>query len=182
MSGNCHSLDTKVDIGPVTSTLPIHGDASDKYRFHHRRPRRRGVLRHQRRLESTGNLGGRYTPIAPGETRTLDAHADTDADGCADGNELSGDPSLDGGLRDPSNYWDFFDVTGDNFIDLSDTLDVLPTSALSVASPSTPGDKRDRSVPDAMAPWRTAESDDGVDRTDAINNLASFGDDCTGSP
>jgi hypothetical protein len=106
---------------------------------------------------------------------------DTDGDGCVDGREvLYSNPTL-GGLRDPLNFWDFFDVTGDRFIDLSDALDILSYFG-NPGLPGTLGDLRDRSIPDPAKPWRTADSDDGVDLTDALNNLMSFGDDCSGPP
>jgi hypothetical protein len=105
---------------------------------------------------------------------------DTDGDGCTDGAELGPDPIF-GGERDPLNFWDFFDVTGDRRVDLSDTLDIL-TYFADPGLPGTPGDLRDRSIPDPAEPWRTADADNGVDLTDALNNLPSFGDDCSGSP
>ena len=104
---------------------------------------------------------------------------DTDGDGCADGREvrtLAFDPSL-GGDRDPVNAWDFFDTTGDRVIDLIDALDVL--SYFGDAAPDgSPADLRDRDAPIAAKPWRTAESDSGVDLGDALNNLRSFGHAC----
>jgi hypothetical protein len=40
------------------------------------------------------------------------ALVDTDRDGCTDNAELGSDPTK-GGLRDPNNYWDYFNPTGD---------------------------------------------------------------------
>jgi parallel beta-helix repeat protein len=106
---------------------------------------------------------------------------DTDGDGCADGEEaLYSEPAL-GGQRDPLNKWDFFDVTGDKSIDLSDALDIL-TFFGNPGLLGTPGDLRDRSIPDPLKPWRTADSDEGVDLTDALNNLLSFGHSCEAAP
>ena len=105
---------------------------------------------------------------------------DTDADGCADGEELGTSPTL-GGDRDPLNYWDFFDVTGDREIDISDALDVLSYFG-DAGLPNTPGDLRDRYSPDPNKPYRTADADDGVDLNDAITALASFGHSCSAAP
>lgn len=104
---------------------------------------------------------------------------DTDGDNCSDGTESLGSPSL-GGDRDPLDFWDFFDVTGDQTVDLSDTLDVL--TYFGDAGTSTAGNLRDRDNFGAAQPWQTYESNDGVDLTDALVNLQSFGHDCSGPP
>ena len=108
------------------------------------------------------------------------ANPDDDGDGCVDARELGPDPLI-GGQRNPLNKWDFFDVTGDHFIDLSDALDVLSFFG-DPGLADTPGNLRDRDVLDPGQPWLTSEGSDGVDLTDAINSLASFGDDCSGPP
>jgi hypothetical protein len=41
---------------------------------------------------------------------------DADADGCSNGEEMGTNPQK-GGRRDPTNVWDWFDVTGDAYID-----------------------------------------------------------------
>ena len=92
-----------------------------------------------------------------------------------------GSNHLLGGQRDPNNYYDFFDVTGDKVVDLSDTLDVLSYFG-DPALPNTPADLRDRAMLDTGHPWQLSDADDGLDLTDALNNLASFGDDCSGLP
>ena len=66
------------------------------------------------------------------------------------------EPAL-GGARDPLDGWDFFDVTGDQSVDLADTLDVLGFFG-DPALPATPGDLRDRMVPDGAQPWQAAEA------------------------
>ena len=48
--------------------------------------------------------------------------------------------------------------------------------------PSTPGDLRDRDNFGSPQPWQTYEANDGVDLTDALVNLQSFGHDCSGPP
>jgi hypothetical protein len=118
--------------------------------------------------------------VTPTATITPTPAPDTDGDGCTDAQELGPDPNF-GGNRDPLNFWDFFDVTRDRGIDLSDTLDILSYFG-DPGLPGTPGDLRDRSIPDPLKPWRTADADDGVDLTDALVNLQSFGDDCSWSP
>ena len=109
----------------------------------------------------------------------LNGDTDTDDDGCFDGREArpaTYGPEA-GGDRDPANPWDFFDVTGDRAVDLADTLSVLQYFGDSGVSPAA--NARDRSHPDAAKPWRTEEADDGVDLTDALVNLKSFGATCT---
>mgnify|MGYP001600294194 CR=1 FL=1 len=105
---------------------------------------------------------------------------DTDGDGCADGEELGPDHKF-GGERNPLDFWDFFDVTGDQAIDLSDALDILSYFG-DPGLPATPGNLRDRDNFGAPQPHQTYESNDGVDLTDVLVNLQSFGDDCSGPP
>jgi hypothetical protein len=106
---------------------------------------------------------------------------DSDGDGCADAEEATHTPAT-GGLRDPQEFWDFYDVTNDKSIDLADTLSVLAYFG-DAALPATPADLRDRQMTDPVAqPWRTAEADDGIDLRDAIANLRSFGNSCALAP
>ena len=101
---------------------------------------------------------------------------DSDGDGCSDQQE-QGSNHASGGSRDPHNYWDFYDVTGEKTIDLSDTLAIL--AHFGHGPNDDPEDNiMDRTIPNPSYPWRTAEANDGVDLTDALNNLSSFGDDC----
>ena len=92
--------------------------------------------------------------------------------------ELGADPLL-GGDRNPADPWDFYDVTGDRRIDLNDTLLILEHFGHAhdgdVLDPLL-----DRYAPDLAKPYRTASSTDGlgIDLTDALTNLASFGHDC----
>jgi hypothetical protein len=103
--------------------------------------------------------------------------SDTDGDGCSDGEELGPNQAL-GGMRDPLNFWDFFDVTGDGGIDFTDALDILGYFG-DPALPSTPGDLRDRDVVGPGA-WNLVEGNGGIDFTDVLNNLGSFGHGCSG--
>ena len=117
--------------------------------------------------------------IGANNTGTDPVNPDTDVDGCADGEEL-GPAHVFGGERNPLNHFDFYDVTGDKSIDLSDTMLILAHFG------HGPGDdaldnELDR---DAGGPgvWNTIASDTGIDLNDALVNLDSFGDDCSGPP
>jgi hypothetical protein len=114
-------------------------------------------------------------------TPTTTPEPDTDGDGCTDARE-GGEFPVTGGDRDRLEFWDFYDVTGDRAIDLSDTLAVL------LAFGTNPGPEPndydpllDRYAPIADKPWRTAAAVPphvGVDLVDAILNLQSFGHNC----
>jgi hypothetical protein len=104
---------------------------------------------------------------------------DADLDGCKDGEELRVSPAL-GGQRDPLDFWDFFDLTADTSVDLSDALDVLGFFGNPGTTPTA--NLRDRDAPNMAQPWRSAESDSGIDLTDALVNLAQFGHSCSGPP
>jgi hypothetical protein len=110
---------------------------------------------------------------------TNPSNADTDGDGCRDGREalvLQFAPQQ-GGDRNPVYYWDFFDVNGNQSVDLSDTLSVL--SYFGDPGVSAAANQRDRFVPDMLKPWRTAEANNGIDLQDALASLQSFGNSCT---
>jgi hypothetical protein len=104
------------------------------------------------------------------------SNSDTDGDGCEDGAELW-NPPQSGGWRSPTDPYDFYDVTADRAIDLQDTVLILRHFG---HGPSIdPLDNLlDRRIPHAWEPWRTAASDSGVDLSDALNNLKSFGTTC----
>jgi len=108
------------------------------------------------------------------------ADADTDGDGCADGEEVLHPSHILGGQRDPLDLWDFYDVTGDRQIGLSDTLAIL--ALFGDDGTSLIGNLADRFIPDQSQPWRTAEANNGVGLVDALANLRSFGDSCVGPP
>ncbi len=102
---------------------------------------------------------------------------DTDSDGCMDGNEISLDPAFGGDRRPLAN--DFYDADGNDRIDLADALIILSNFGASPGSPQSLA--VDRYAPDAARPWRVAQASDGLDLTDVLVNLESFGHDCTKS-
>jgi hypothetical protein len=109
--------------------------------------------------------------------------ADTDDDGCGDGQEREADPTL-GGDRDPLNFWDFYDVDDgskagirDGRIDLRDVL--FTVQHFGHAHDFDAFDRLlDRSSPDPEKPWRSAESTDGITLVDALANLQQYGHSC----
>jgi hypothetical protein len=127
----------------------------------------------------------------PTATPTLVALIDSDADGCTDVAELGSDHAS-GGQRDPFNYWDFYDVgtnhgvagagdedfTKDHKINFQDALIIVDH----FGDNDTDAHDHDltRSIPDASAPWRTAESPPNTTVTllHVLNVLKSFGDAC----
>jgi hypothetical protein len=120
---------------------------------------------------------------AAGGSLLLNLHAvDTDGDGCSDVEE-SGTVADRGGDRSPAGFWDFFDVTWDARIDLGDTLVILEHFGHG-PSDDAYDELLDRDAPDTERPYRTAESSgfEGIDLTDALVNLLSFGHDCSGPP
>jgi hypothetical protein len=113
---------------------------------------------------------------------TEETFSDTDFDRCDDGEEYLGENPQSGGDRDPLNFYDFYDVTNDGAIDLSDALAILN---LFGAVPGDPSYDRafDRYVPDTSRPHATAQASGtfiGIDLGDALANLQSFGHSCAG--
>jgi hypothetical protein len=109
---------------------------------------------------------------------------DDDSDGCADAAEL-GPTHVNGGQRDPLEFWDFYDVNSNKNVDLSDTLLVLAHFGHSYNGGSyvdATDNLLDRIVPNVAEGWRTAEGNNGLDLTDALASLKSFGDNCVAAP
>jgi len=112
---------------------------------------------------------------------------DIDGDGCHNLEEQGVIPDPGqlqpefGNDRDPLDPWDFFEVTDDKAIDLQDTLAILARFG------ANPGDgnyspRYDRQI-DAVKKYLSAAATGdqiGIDLSDALNNLQSFGHSCAG--
>ena len=128
---------------------------------------------------------GRQTVLHNFELRLTSSTAvDADGDGCTDLQEL-GDEAEFGGLRDPSDAFDFFDVVGptpprDRAVDLNDALAVLGKFGL---LPGDPGYDVlfDRMAGPELQPWRSRQASGvalGIDLSDALVSLQQFGHSC----
>ena len=82
-----------------------------------------------------------------------------------------------GGGRNAAEHFDFYDVTHDRQVDLGDVLEILAHFGHGPDDDAA-DNQLDRYAPDAGAPYLTAAADDGVDHTDALLNLDSFGHSC----
>ena len=67
-------------------------------------------------------------------------------------------------------------TAGDGAIGLEDATDILQYWGDPGTSPAA--NLRDRYVPDTSKPWRTAAANDGIDGTDVLAALGSFGHRC----
>lgn len=137
---------------------------------------------------SQGQFGD-GTTAGTGTAIPTDTGLDSDMDGCADAEELGADPAF-GGDREFAFPYDFYDVSpsglfDDRNIDLGDTLAILAVFGVG------PGDAgyrpwQDRIAPDPAKPYRTAlafqEGDVGIDLSDALLTLESFGHSCASLP
>ena len=103
---------------------------------------------------------------------TPDGGEDPDMDGCTTGAEVQTAPGSEttGGLRDPLNEWDFYDVDGDGSIDV--VFDILPVILAYQQGPNDPGGPgpnytaaKDRGPPVAGAvyPWHRTGPDGSID-------------------
>ena len=126
-----------------------------------------------------GNLvGGVLLPLATLEAarQSNDLNRDSDGDGCKDAEELRKDSNEAlGGLRDPYNRWDFYDVDGDDNIGLFG--DIFPV-AFDFGTAGS--DATDRAAPIAGASvWNLPGPDGLVSLFDDIFGVAfQFGHDC----
>lgn len=119
----------------------------------------------------------------PTPTPTYDP-TDTDGDGCADQRENGTDP-IQGGLRDPSNPWDFYNLPGlqgqdpDNVIDLTnDILGVILHYAPTGAEPEY-GVTYDRGQSSGPHPWNMTTPDGVIDLSnDILGVIMQYGHDC----
>ena len=114
---------------------------------------------------------------------------DTDSDGCVDIQELGPNPAL-GGLRDPLNFWDFFDPSRDRAVGLLDFLAVLrhfntagdPASLDPDGPEPPPGEywalaDRGGQAPGGD-PWDELPADGSIGLTDFLSVLRQFGHTC----
>ena len=109
---------------------------------------------------------------------------DTDGDGCSDQSENGPDETI-GGLRDPLNGWDFYDVLGpgaalpiDGVIDLpNDILGVIQHHSPTGAPPYDV--QFDRGPSSGPNPWNMTAPDGVIDLpNDILGVILQFGHDC----
>ena len=127
-------------------------------------------------INSSGQLGSTTIETCntvPCSTSPLTVEmVDSDGDGCTDKAELqvAAGSELTGGLRDPENRWDFFDVNGDGNIDVPN--DLLPVISAYRQGPLDPGGPepnytaaKDRGPPIAGAQfsWQRTGPDGHID-------------------
>ena len=129
---------------------------------------------------NANQLNSDVTLRPPGDSLGDVCDPDDDNDTCFDVDENGPVHEL-GGDRNRLNFWDFYDVSGDSGIDLTDALAIL---GLFGVEPNAPGyiDSYDRYSPNLAKKYQTAQAIDGfgIDLTDALTNLDSFGDSCDG--
>jgi hypothetical protein len=121
---------------------------------------------------------------------------DTDLDGCSDQKELGSDP-FDGGMRDPSNFWDFYDTrtvsnVTDRAVTAADVFGLLSrfgatgtaVSAEDAQSPPAPPPAYHASydrgpVPPGQDPWDLTAPNGSISSSDIFALLVQFGHNCT---
>ena len=115
------------------------------------------------------------TPTPPATTQP--GSGDTDGDGCADERE-NGPDETQGGLRDPLNPNDFYDVNGDGVIDLfNDILGVIFHYSLDGGPPYDV--KFDRGPSAGPNPWNMTAPDGVIDLfTDILGVIQQHGHSC----
>jgi hypothetical protein len=124
--------------------------------------------------------------------------ADSDADGCADGEEVGPDEVI-GGRRDPVNVWDFFDVPSgptlakDKVVSVSDITSLITrfgsagSTSIDPLSPPAPPPAYhtayDRTPASAGGdPWDTLQPDGVVSIQDISLLIVQFGHTCASPP
>jgi subtilisin family serine protease len=147
----------------------------------------------EHRLEATGPIlsddlndadpaTNRATPRVDARVALLTDDGDFDGDGCSDIEELGPELRL-GGMRNPLNPYDFYDVNGDRAVNMLD--DVLAVaSAFGLAKDPNYDAALDRSPPPPGAqPWQLGPPDGAIGiTTDVMAAVAQFGHNCQGPP
>ncbi|HEX5480011.1 MAG TPA: flexitail domain-containing putative surface protein, partial [Dehalococcoidia bacterium] len=141
--------------------------------------------------------------VSSSDTGTDPLVADSDGDGCGDGAELGSDRG-DGGRRDPTNGWDFYDVPTpalsrgysgqgrDGGIGVTtDVLALLAYSGRNASQPEYVADYDGSGVEDGLQydrslsttpgePWRSGPPDGAIGATsDVVAMLAQTGSKCS---
>jgi len=147
----------------------------------------------EHRMEATGKLitddlddgdpgTNRTTPRIDARVALLVDGADSDGDGCTDGEELGDNPGT-GGMRNPLDPYDFYDVNGDGAVNLLDDVFAV-ASAFGPAGGPNYATSLDRSPPPpGVDPWHLGPPDGVITLNDDILNVVlQFGHHCAGPP
>jgi cell division septation protein DedD len=123
------------------------------------------------------------TPAEEAIAGTDPCVADTDGDGCPDGAELGSDEAL-GGLRDPLNEWDFYDVgSGDGYASTTGAkdgvVDLFNDLVLTIGAFNSYNVSADRGPSAGPNPWNMTAPDGIIDLfNDIVGVISQFGHDC----
>ena len=100
---------------------------------------------------------------------------DTDQDGCPDASELRDDPAI-GGLRDPYNPYDWYDVNQDGVVDLfGDILGVISHFSLDGEAPYDVVYDRGAPIIGGAGTWSRKAPDGVIDLfTDILGVISQF--------
>mgnify|MGYP001566264611 CR=1 FL=1 len=110
---------------------------------------------------------------------SIDPALDPDNDGCTTGEELGTDPTL-GGMRDPNNPYDFFDVPPrDNMIRISDILGVVQHFFVDSNDPHYSFEFDRSGPPPGGDPWDLGPPDGQVRVSDILMVVGQFFHQCS---
>ena len=105
-----------------------------------------------------------------------------DGDGCTTWEELGTNPAL-GGQRDPWNPWDFYDVNGDQNINVFDDILVVAGAFGQVPGDPDYSEAKDRGPELGPNGWNREGPNGNINVFDDILGVASqFGHNCAGEP
>ncbi len=145
-------------------------------------------------LKSTGvPVTDDFDPANIKTTPRIDANAlpipgDDDGDGCSNLRELQTAPGSEvtGGLRDPLNPWDFYDVAGPGGVPVPDGVIDLPNDILGVIQHYSPSGappydvQYDRGPSTGPNTWNMTAPDGKIDLFNDINGvIGQYDHDCT---